>query len=499
MLNNWKLITGHRLSRFSIVIILCLYLIFPSGLSTTDGWFSAASIKYCGELFHPHHLLYNSLGLIFTWLPSRMGIDILSTMKILNALFAFLVLIVIQEILFKFDISEKQVVLVSCLTGFSFSILRYATENETYIVPLFFALLASLNWVNFLKEKKNKFALYSGLFASLAVLFHQTYIFWWIGLMAAIIIEKKKRAALLYFLVSLTGPIVYLSVILATVGSGWKNILNFIMGAFRGSASLGITVQGLYLSVINFIRSFAQMHGYMFNMIKANILFAVPGLASIVFVLLAILRLPEKIRTNVSHKFSTIHILLLVLQFIFAVLSFGNAEFMVMIPVLVFMLIPFYTVNNEKFLTRIAIALAVWNVSYGLLPLHYKNQAPERFLCKTAMEDKNLIIIASDDQLLKSMLYYETGDNNIKSIMKSPASLNLRGDNQAILAGVIDSALNKGIKIETNCLDEQAISRQSIIEGNKNTTFFSNYKTSLIRSWKQITGIKSIYLIEKKP
>lgn len=493
------MLTGHRLSRTSILIFLCLYLIFPSGLSTTDGWFSAASIKHCGEIFHPHHLLYNSLGYIFTWLPSWFGIDILASMKVLNALSAFLVLIVIQQILFKFNISEKQVILVSCMTGFSFSILRYATENETYIVPLFFALLASLNWVNFIKEKKNKFALFTGLCATLAVLFHQTYIFWWIGLMAAIIVEKNRKAALNYLLVSLTGPVVYLCVILATVGPGLSNIINFIMGAFRGSASLGITLQGVYLSLINFIRSFVQLHGYMINMIRNNMLFAVPGLVSITFVILAVLKLPEKIKSNISQKFSTIHILLMVFQFIFAALSFGNAEFMVMIPVLAFMLIPFYTFNAEKFMTRIALALAVWNVSYGLLPLHYKSQVPEQYLCKTALDDKNIIIIASDDQLLKSMIYYESGDNNIKSILKSPASLNLRGDNQAILAGVIDSALNNGIKIITNCLDDHEISRQSIIEGNQNKIFFSNYKMHTIKSWKLVTGKKSIYQIEKKP
>jgi len=493
------MLSGHRLSRTSILIIVCLYIFFPSGLSTTDSWFYAASIKDYREIFHPHHLLYNPLGIILTWVPSKAGIDILSAMKILNALFAFLILIVIQQILFKFNISEKQVVLISFLAGFSFSILRYATENETYIIPLFFALLASLNWVNFFKEKKKKFALYTGLFASLAILFHQTYFFWWIGLLAAILIEKERRAALLYFLVSLTVPFVYLSVILSTVGTGWIDILNFLLGAFRGSATLGITLQGLYLSFINLIRSFIQIHGYMYNMIKDSLLFAFPGLISIIFVFLAFLNLPEKIGTNISQKFSRVHILIIVLQLIFAVFSFGNAEFMVMIPVLIFMLIPFYTCNNDKFLIRIAIAMSIWNISYGLLPLHYKSQAPEQFLCKTAMEDKNIIIIASDDQLLKSMLYYKTGNNNIKNIMKSPASLNLRGCNQAILEATIDSALSRGTVILANCLDQEATSRQSIIEGDQNRTFFSKYKTSIIRSWKQSTGTRSVYRIEKKP
>jgi hypothetical protein len=492
------MLSGHWLSRISIVIILCIYLLFPSGLSTTDAWYYAASIKHCGEIFQPHHLLYNSLGLVFSWLPSIAGIDILSSMKVLNALFAFFVLLVIQQILYKFGISERQIVLISCLTGFSFSMLRFATENETYIVPLFFALLASLNWVNFMKEKKVRFSLHAGIYASLAVLFHQIYIFWWTGLLIAFLFEKGRRAVLLYFVVSMMGPVVYLIVILTTVGTGWHDMLYFILGAFRGNATLGISLQGLFLSFINLLRSFIQIHGYIYNMVKDNTLFAIPGIISVTFVLLAFFKVPGRIRANVSQKFCTIHILIIVLQFIFAVLSFGNAEFMVMIPVLVIILVPFYTINNEKFLIRIAIALVVWNISYGLFPLHFRSQAPEQFLCENVLEEKNIIIIASDDNLLKSMLYYKTGDNNIKNIIKSPASFDLRGCSQSILEGVIDSALSKGTKILTNCMDEEAISRQSIIEGNQNRTFFSNYETIIIRSWDQSTGKRSIYQVKKK-
>jgi hypothetical protein len=492
------MLSEHKLSTFTIVIFLCLYLLFPSGLSTTDAWYYAASIKYNGEIFQSHHLLYNALGLLFSWLPSKVGCETLVSLKIMNALFAFLSLIIVQKILFAFKIAEKHVAIIISLAGFSFSILRFATENETYIVPLFFALLASLNYVKFISGRGDRFALYAGLLAAISVLFHQVYIFWWTGLLAGFLFEKRKRPALLYFLVSMIGPVVYLIIILIYEGTGRDVIINFILGAFRGNASLGLTLKGLLLAFINLIRSFVQIHGYIYNMLRENPLLAIPGLISLFMIFLAFLKIPGKNRINVSQRFCKVHIIIIILQFIFSVLSYGNAEFMVMIPVLIFMLVPLMAINYEKFIFRIMIAMAVWNISYGLIPLHFRSQAPEKFLCDAVLCKRNIIIIASDDQLLKSMLYYKSGDNNSKGIYKSPAIIKIRDEDQRILKEVIDSALQNDTEIYTNCLDEEPVSRSSILEGNQNRIFFRDYQTTLIKSWKQNTGTKSIYRVEKK-
>jgi hypothetical protein len=489
----------HKLSWITLLIIFCLYLFFPSGLSSTDGWYYAASIKHGGEIFLPHHLLYNALGFVFTWVPSKAGLEIISSLKIMNAFFAFLTLIMIQQILFFFRLNEKQVVLISCLAGFSFSLLRYATENETYIVPLFFALLASFNYIKFIKERRNRHAFYTGLWVTIAVLFHQIYIFWWAGLLVGVIIEKRKKPAYLYLIISLVAPVIYLIVFMTNKeGTESNTLIDFILGDLRENSRLELTGKGIFLSLVNLIRSFIQVHGYIFHMVRTNLLFLLPGIVSLLFAVTAFLKYPERSKTNISQNFSAIHILIVVLQFIFASFSSGNAEFMVMIPVLVFILFPFYIINYEKFLLRIMIAMAIWNISYGLIPLHYKSQAQEQYLCDIALSEKNIIIVASDDQLLKNMLYYQTGDENFKSILKSPAVLEIKGKDPAILEGVIDSALNTGTEIYTDCLDELALSRSSIMEGTKNRDFFSRYETVLIKSWMLFTGTKSIYRIKEK-
>jgi hypothetical protein len=491
--------SGPKLSWFILLIILCLYLFFPSGFSTTDGWYYAASIKHGGEIFHPHHLLYNALGLVFSWLPSMAGFEIISCMKVMNAFFALLTLIAIRQILYHFKLTYKQVIIIICLSGLSFSVIRYATENETYIVPLYFALLASYNYIKFTTSGKNRYALYSGIWAAISVLFHQTYIFWWMGLLFGVLIEKRKKPALLYIIISLIAPVVYLIVILTfNGGSGWKGITGFILGDFGENVRLELTGKGIFLSVVNLIRSFIQVHGYIYNMVRDNLLLLIPGIVSLVFVVLAFLKLPGINKINISKRFTTIHIIIIVLQFMFAMVSSGNAEFMVMIPVLSFILVPFFVLNYEKFLQRIMIAMAIWNISYGLIPLYYQNQAPEQFLCDAALSEKGIIIIASDDQLIKSMLYYQTGNNKINSIYKSPAVLEIKGIDAGILEGVIDSALDIGKDVYTNCLDEAAISRSSIMEGTKNKDFFHKYETTLLKSWNQPTGTRSIYRVERK-
>jgi hypothetical protein len=36
------------------------------------------------------------------------------------------------------------------------------------------------------------------------------------------------------------------------------------------------------------------------------------------------------------------------------------------------------------------------------------------------------------------------------------------------------------------------------MEGEKNKDFFRKYETTLIKSWRQVTGTRSIYRVERK-
>ncbi len=71
------------------------------------------------------------------------------------------------------------------LAGSCFGVLRFATENETYIQPLLLALLASVAWAQSLQTEKNarRWLLLAGLLAALACLVHQLMVWWWLGLL----------------------------------------------------------------------------------------------------------------------------------------------------------------------------------------------------------------------------------------------------------------------------------------------------------------------------
>jgi hypothetical protein len=491
--------SGRKLIWFSILLLLSLYLVFPSGLSTGDSLYYAASIKYNNEIFLPHHLLYNSAGLCLSRITSLFGCDVLASLKVMNAFFAFFVLIILQKILFYLKCTDYQVVILTCLAGFSFSFMRYATENETYIVPLFFALLASYNYLKSTIREAPWSAFLSGLFAAISVLFHQIYIFWWIGLFAGFVLRRNKKYTLQYSVVSLIAPIAYLVVIAVNSGKlDPGNIYDFLSGDFSGNVRLQLTGKGILLSFVNSGRSFLQVHGYIINMIRENLLFLIPGLLSLLLFFAALVRFPKLNKTGDFSNFAAIHILILILQFLFAVFSSGNVEFMVMIPPLIFMLVPLFTTDYERFFTRILFGMIVWNLAYGLLPLHLKGQEPEQLLCDVAISEKKSILIVSDEQLIQSMLYYRTGENIFSNVHKSPAVLKLRGIDQNSLDSLIARTLLSGEKIYTNCLDEQLISRYSIMEGSVNHDFFQKYSALKLKTWKKLTGTRSIYQIKEK-
>ncbi|MEJ7658680.1 MAG: hypothetical protein WKG07_03170 [Hymenobacter sp.] len=71
------------------------------------------------------------------------------------------------------------------LLGGCFGMLRFATENETYMQPLLLALLASLAWARALRTEKNsgRWLLLAGLLAAGACLVHQLMVWWWLGLL----------------------------------------------------------------------------------------------------------------------------------------------------------------------------------------------------------------------------------------------------------------------------------------------------------------------------
>jgi hypothetical protein len=153
---NLKINSGKVLSGIILSVFLCLYLFFPSGFSTLDGWSYAAEIRYSGQLFQPFHLLYNALGYVFCFLPVKAGSDTLACLKVMNSIFAVLSLLAVRMVIRELGKTESVAIIVSCLSGFSFSVIRFATENETYIVPLCLSLFSYYYYIRFIRTGREK-------------------------------------------------------------------------------------------------------------------------------------------------------------------------------------------------------------------------------------------------------------------------------------------------------------------------------------------------------
>ena len=197
---------------FIIIFFLLAYLLFPSHNSSIDAYYYAASIRHSGELFHPHHLLYNLSGFLFLKAVHLFGIfpDVLSFLKGVNALVAALCLVIVRHIFRQMGRDHSEISGLLILTGSSFALWRYATENETYLIPLAFSLMASSFFLYYLNGRKLRYLFIAGTFGSLAILYHQIHFFWWLGLCIGVVIHVRRwRAFVLYSLPILLVPLVY--------------------------------------------------------------------------------------------------------------------------------------------------------------------------------------------------------------------------------------------------------------------------------------------------
>jgi hypothetical protein len=97
------------------------------------------------NLFHPHHLLYTSLGWMWVALWRQLGVhsDSAVLMSVLNAIFGALTLCVFYAFLRVRLVCDRLTALLgTCLPAFSFAFWYYSGSIEVYIIPLFLLWLA---------------------------------------------------------------------------------------------------------------------------------------------------------------------------------------------------------------------------------------------------------------------------------------------------------------------------------------------------------------------
>jgi hypothetical protein len=183
----------------------------------------------------------------------------------------------------------------------------------------------------------------------------------------------------------------------------------------------------------------------------------------------------------------------------FAIFSEGNAEFMIMLPMLFILIVNGFFQFHTKILFYIALPLLLWNISFGLFPNHHYDFQNHTKTIDFINSHKGAVFILSDDVLVQNRIYYQTGKNWDTGIYKSPASLGIRDKEITKLKVRIDSCLAAKIAVYTDCIDEPVIlSRKTYLQKNENEVFFNQYALQKADSIAAFAGMRYFYKILEK-
>lgn len=475
-------IQSQKLPLWVVLICTLVYLFYPAANSTIDAWYYAAAIRHGHALFLPHHLLYNALYFALLKMVTFFSVKIeaLAFTKMLNALFAGLGLLMIQKILSKMKITPAFQVIALLITGFSFGYWRFAIENETYILPLSFSLMASFSYLQFLHSRRVYLLILCGVLASLAALFHQIHIAWWIGLAIGLWMSEKngeRKNLLLFGLTALLIPLAYLLVLVLYEGKspGIQPLLHFILHDFTtGEARIQPGILPFLLTPVNLFRAFLQLHGDTLQLLKTEKTALLIGGLCLCLAILS-LSLWKTAKNNQAepsspdktlHPFRKTHTLILLLHILMIFIASGNAEFTAMIPPLLCILLIPATQSKIPLSAALVFSIipAIWNFYFGILP--QQNPTTEHLLTQKATFIRlhpDALFILKDKPLIENRFYYETGKENQFHIENTPLVLTQKGKNTDSLYHKIKQNLQTETPIYTDApTQKNTLSRHTL-------------------------------------
>lgn len=469
-----------------------LYVFLGTENANIDSWYYASCVKYKKELYNSHHLFYNVFGYYFFSAIKIFdsNIEALKALQIMNSLAAGISLFFTNAILIRLNTNIKTALLLTLFCGVTFGFFRYSTDAETYILPIVF----SLGSIYFICGKLSNINLFcAGLLAGISVLFHQLHIWLVIGVGISILINSSLTFKnKLIFIAPLTLiPIVYIS----TWYIHFKEIsfLNFLTGEYsKGNAGLDFSLKSILLSFISAIRTYVQIHGNILFIWKNHTIACLTSSIAIgICILLWFKSKNQKTIVNkqvVKGNISTGLLLAIILQFIFAMLSSGNAEFMVILPFIVILYFASrYSIDLPLKSAYCIIILAIWNITYGLLPSKYLSLNKVNAQIAICEKNPDAVFIWKDRVLCDNILTFRYGFNHIYKLKKADI---LQSESDIL-------ALLKNSKVFTDFGNSSTkYSRQALLENNSNEMESNSFKKEKTDSFENLYGKNYIYQIK---
>ena len=466
-------------SLWIIIGLTLLYILLPSTNNTRDSIAFALDIRSNDELFYPHHLLFNAFGFV---LSKLFGITkTLSFMCFVNALFAGGCLWIMRQLLSSFT-GKKTYAFLLLFLGGCYGFMRFATDAESYIIALFFALWGSKAILS--GEK----IILTSLLLSISCLFHQIFVFWWIGLgiYAGWNFEKRRlKNSLKYISVALIVPVIYFIVFRFTEND-CNNVLEFIFHDYVKNPTVFISLNSaiFLMTPISFIRTFFQAHGYIPPFVQKYFWILIPvGIAAICF-LIGLFKLrgsiTKKSATAQERKYAYSHLLIFALQLLFAAISNGNAKFMFMLP---FTLVLFFFVKYATKLSPLfylSIGIFLWNLSLAAIPMHFLQTSADEPMVEYIEQHPDESYFFPEYGRIDVLLEYQSPDKKF-NIYHAKEEL--------------DSLIQTGNTILTNAVNNTVIMSRGSLLANK-ADLFSKYRIDKVDSVKYSLGTMYISKVE---
>ena len=470
-----------------------IYMLFQTQNAMVDSWYYSACVKFKNELLNSHHLLYNYFGYYWFSLLKAMdaNIEAIYALNIMNAFASVTCLYLVYHCLIKLNVNTTAATWLSLFCGVSFGVMRYATDAETYILPIVFSLGSTLLFIN---HSKPSHLFFAGVLAAIAILFHQVQLWWSLAISVSFFIGKTKNYKGLFIFASplLLVPLVYW--IAFNNANYHLSFLQFVAGEFgKGNAGIDLSVKALLLTLINLFRTFLQVHGNILVLFKFYPLIA--SISFILFLIAAFLALKnlnfKTIKPLQLRPYKPVFLLAIFLQILFALISSGNAEFMVMLPfLLVLYFASAYQFQGFVFIRYLALSLLIWNLAFAIIP--NAKLTISRVDTQVAFSEKYSMAYGlwKNKPLVENQLSYFNGFNKFNDQLLNPKNVTI---------SLVDSLLKKGNTIYTDLPNTNKIfSRESMVEDNTIKKLIDHCAFVKCDSFINIYGKNYIYYIQKR-
>lgn len=506
---SMNLYTGIRKNLPVILVLLFvggIYLLFPTRNSTTDAIGYAADIKFgVPGMFTPHHLLYSKF---FEWLclPFRKAFpnaDVLSLTKTFNSLFALGSLVLLARILKNaYHYPPAKIGALLLPAAFCFGFWRFSIDNESYIVAIFFSLSGTYAFLKLQLSEKSRglMAVMAGFWAALACLFHQIHFFWWLALLISIFSHRKTRKyTLFYAFPAIIVPVIYGLVLVFNYHEKLtvSHFIHFVFYSyFSGSAPIAIGLKNIFFTAVALIRTFIQIYPTQLTLLKSGIGYYLPLCAGLLMLYYIVrnrrnvfLRTALRDRDKKLKPFVNGLIIVILLQFLFAAFSMGNAKFMIMLPLLMVLILPYFGTFDKGFSRLIIVFLFLWNFCYGAWPdyhyNYYNSQYPTAFL----RQNPGAALITRNYGISDRYRYATGIEQNTNIIDVSAQPLNIE---------LVDSLLHSNKPVYTDLIDYPTVYNRDYFTDNVSTdTFWKPFNHTKTDSFRNFYGKVYISRITK--